>query len=280
MTSIGIVGTENSHAEHYVRLLNVDQRHESVRITGLAGGDSERNRQLAGLGAIDLVVDEPTDLLGNVDAVIVCSRDGRQHRQEAEPFLRAGCGVLVDKPLSCDPADAEALIETAREHKAPLMSSSALRWAPEVDQLRSSESPDVVFVTGRADPDSPYGGLFFYGIHVVELALELVGPGPLSEIDLTQVPDGLLGRAVVGGRTVLLHFADPETRPKNYWGVLAAGSAGSSGAELTLGADYLVPVLDRFLNLLADGVPPLTPEELLVPVQLLAALEAQRPGLA
>lgn len=44
---IGIVGSENSHVDHFIRLLNVDGRHPGNRVVALTGGQSARNVALA-----------------------------------------------------------------------------------------------------------------------------------------------------------------------------------------------------------------------------------------
>ena len=100
MLRIGMIGTENSHITHFTRFLNVEQRHPGVRATALVGGRSERNLELAELGEIELIVDEPAELVGQVDAAIVSTRDGAKHLEHARPLLEAGTPVLVDKPLA------------------------------------------------------------------------------------------------------------------------------------------------------------------------------------
>lgn len=278
-TRIGIVGTENSHAEHYIRMFNVEHRHGDAVVTALSGGDNDRNRHLAAIGAIDRVVSEPADMLEGVDAVIVCSRDGAQHREEASPFLRAGRAVLVDKPLACNLSDARALVDEAGRSGSLLTSFSALRWLPQVEELQEGNEPASVFVTGPADPDSPYGGLFFYGIHVVELALQLVGSGPVGEVTLQRVPDGLVATAAIGQRSAVMQFVHPSTRRGTYWGIVASGQERAAATGLSLaGQDYLVPGVERFVAMMRTGVVPLSQEELLAPVELMVRIVQQLPS--
>ena len=77
---VGFVGTENSHVKHFIRFLNREDRHPGHRAVALAGGRSEHNTDLAEYGGLDLIVDEPAELVGHVDAAIVCNRDGGLHR--------------------------------------------------------------------------------------------------------------------------------------------------------------------------------------------------------
>ncbi|MFD5505935.1 Gfo/Idh/MocA family oxidoreductase, partial [Streptomyces sp. NPDC127061] len=164
---IGIVGTDNSHVDQIVRHLNGDGATGDARVVALSGGRGRRNVALAATGGIAEIVDEPAGLIGLVDAVVVADRDGANHRQQAIPLLAAGLPVFVDKPLSRTVADARAMIDTARAHSAPLTSSSALRWIPDTEALvaRSAQggTPQLVVVSGPADPDGDHGGIFFYG---------------------------------------------------------------------------------------------------------------------
>src|SRR5690625_5218190 len=186
---VGFVGTENSHVKHFIRFLNLENRHAGYRAVALAGGQNERNTELADYGGLDVIVDEPTDLIGQVDAAIVCNRDGGLHRGAAEPLLRAGLPVLVDKPLATTMQDAKALLEAAGQSGSTLVSASALRYVPEIPDF-TTDHPDRgplrhLHVVGPADPDSEYAGLFFYGIHHVEAALQILGNPEVQEADLS-----------------------------------------------------------------------------------------------
>lgn len=73
---IGFIGTENSHTDHFIRFLNAERRHPGFSAVALAGGPSERNDTLKTAGGIDVVVNEPSNLIPHVDAAIISTRDG------------------------------------------------------------------------------------------------------------------------------------------------------------------------------------------------------------
>ena len=77
---VGFVGTENTHVKHFIRFLNIENRHPGVHAIALTGGHSGHNATLATYGGLGMIVDEPADLIGRVDAAIVCHRDGGLHR--------------------------------------------------------------------------------------------------------------------------------------------------------------------------------------------------------
>ncbi|WP_158103413.1 Gfo/Idh/MocA family oxidoreductase, partial [Crossiella equi] len=115
--------------------------------------------------------------VGAVDAVLLCTRDGREHAAQALPLLARGISVWVDKPLATTEADARAMVRAAVDGGLVLACRSGLRDAPAVrrvaEWVRETPGPVTVRIEGPAPADNPYGGRAFYGIHHVELACEL-----------------------------------------------------------------------------------------------------------
>jgi predicted dehydrogenase len=278
---IGIVGTENSHADHYVRYFNTDNRYPDHRVVALAGGNSTRNRDLAAAGNITDIVVAPSDLIGLVDAAVVCSRDGRQHRAEATPFLEASLPVLVDKPLACDVPDARAMLDLAAGKGIAVTSFSALRYSAQTtdlaDRLRSGPDVDTLVVTGPADPASEYAGIFFYGIHIVEIVLALLPGRSLSDLAVHSLEDAVVATASAGPTTVVMEFVRPDTRKTVPWRIVARRAGESIVDELRLDEHYTRPSVDVFAAMLDSGTGPLSRAELLAPVQILSTVAA---GLA
>jgi hypothetical protein len=271
---IGIVGTENSHADHYVRHFNTDQDYPGHRIVALAGGRSERNVKLAEAGGIEHIVDGPEQLVGLVDAGIVCSRDGGQHRAEASVLLEAALTVLVDKPLACSVPDAEAILELAHKRNVPVTSFSALRFSARTTEwaARLTAEPDTIVVSGPADPTSPYAGIFFYGIHVVEIAQALTKGRLWHGISVADLDDAVVATAQAGQTRIVLEFVKPNTRTETPWRLVATGPDGLIAENLKLDADYARPSIDIFAEMLNSGKAPLSDEELLAAVRALSAI--------
>lgn len=277
-----MIGTENSHITHFTKLLNVEERHTGVRATALVGGHSERNLELAELGGIGLIVDEPKDLLGQVDAAIISTRDGARHLADARPLIETGMPVLVDKPLAASTADAEELIRIAQSNSALLLSCSALRFVPEMEYFPSThETGDLrhLHVIGPADPDSEYSGLFFYGIHHVEAALEILGD-PIVEPEALDVVgsrhrDLVTAAFQLGDAHVTLSFITPTETSRVPFHATAVFERAVVSHDLTLGADYNAPALAEFIGMIESGRNTRTPEQLRSPVQILAALVTQ-----
>ncbi|MFG3422930.1 Gfo/Idh/MocA family protein [Micromonospora sp. NPDC049460] len=279
MRRIGIIGTENSHVDHFIRFLNTEQRHPGNRVVALAGGPTDRNAALSETGGIELVVDEPSDLIGRVDAAIVSSRDGRHHRKQAEPLLDAGLPVLVDKPLAASVDDAQAILAAAARGHAPLVSCSALRFVPEVARLTDPQERigrlRQLAVIGPADPDSEWAGLFFYGIHQVELALQLLGDPHVepesASVDLVREGDTTVALTRIGDVVVTFTFVTP-TDDRVPFQVVATGTRGVLTESPTIGPDYNAPALARFVDACDQGRSPVDPRALLSPIVVMAAI--------
>ncbi|WP_116948804.1 Gfo/Idh/MocA family protein [Jiangella endophytica] len=274
MTRIGVIGTESSHVDQFLRLLNVERRHGDAHVVALTGGDTERNRALAAVAGSDVpgFVDTPGDLVGAVDAVLICSRDGRGHRAEAVPLIEAGLPVFVDKPLAGSADDAAAIVGAARTHGVPLYEGSALRFVPAIAEL-AGDRPTAVHVTGPADPAGPHGGLYFYGVHLAEAAFQLIGDDAAGPVDVRAGEGVVTALTTIGDVHVTLTFV--AGRVPFHATVVRAG--GVVSRELALPHDYTAPVLDRFLAVAGKGEPPSEADAaaMVAPVALIDAVTAR-----
>lgn len=276
MTRIGFIGTENSHTDHFIRFLNAEARHPGFTATALAGGVSERNEKLSG-GTLS-IVEEPEDLIGTVDAAIISTRDGARHREQAEPLLRAGMPVLVDKPLATSVADAQAIIAASQERGSVLLSCSALRFLPQIAEVSEggTDSLRQLSLIGPADPDSPYSGLYFYGIHHVEAALEILGnpvvePGSV-QVHVSRHGDTTVALTRIAGVEVSFTFVVPGDGTRVPFYAVATRTDSVTARELVLGPDYNAPSVARFVDALSTGRSPMSAAELLSPIVVMDAI--------
>lgn len=192
MIRVGLVDFDTSHAVEFTRRLNhvdiaEDQWVEGAKVVAGVPGTSQISperipgytAQMKGYGVP--LYDDPAELLGKVDAVLVESVDGSVHLERTRPFLERGLPTFVDKPFACSLADARAMVDLAHRTHAPLMTSSSLRYAPEVVDAQGgtdATGPIVGVATYGPAPTHPRNpGLFHYGIHPVEILFTLMGPG-------------------------------------------------------------------------------------------------------
>ena len=122
-------------------------------------------------------------MVEQVDAVWLgdASGFGDDHFDLVAPGLRKGLPTFCDKPIGGTVAGTRKILEFARKHKAPLMSSSLFRheWGMEA-ALRKRDSGEfgpiqyvVAGVEGGYSPD----GWMVYGQHPAWTVMTLLGPG-------------------------------------------------------------------------------------------------------
>jgi predicted dehydrogenase len=273
---VGIVGTESSHVDHIIDYLNAAAARPGIRVTALAGTADERAKALCRAGGIDLVVPDVPALLDVADALIVASRHGGTHRELALPFLEAGRPVLVDKPFACAVPDAEAMLDAAAKHATLVTSFSAVRYLPESDALAAELAAigpaRSVVATGPADEASEYGGIFFYGIHPVDVALRLA-PGPLRDIRTDRVGESVVASALAGDARVTVNLVKPAPEGPVPFHALVVGRRGIAARELPTGGNYVSHGLAAFLDMVEGTRPPLSRDELLRPVEFLQSVD-------
>lgn len=273
---VAIAGIENSHAWEIVRYLNVDRpAGVPVRVTALVAGEREHTAELAELGGIETIVDSAIELRDRIDALIVTSRDGALHRDLAVPFLEVGIPVWVDKPLAANVADADDILFAAERGGAALTSSSALRWVPDTRELAESLGEvgelQTLTLTGPADPDSEYSGIFFYGIHLADVAQRLL-PGLPTDIDIRTTQNAIVARYRVAGILVTLEFVRPDSDGRVPFRATVAGRHGVIGREIHLSENYVQPGVNAFAEMLESGMPPIPAEQMRAPIELLQAI--------
>ena len=191
MLKLGILDFDTSHAVEFTKRLShqdtpKDQWVDGATIVlGCPGTSKVSPERIAGFTATMKklgvkLVDDPAEMIGKVDGMLIEAVDGSVHWERAKPFLEAGIPCFVDKPFACSVADAKKLIELADKKKLPLFSSSSLRYAPEVVEYTKADKPGKLLgasVHGPASEHDRNPGLFHYGIHAVEMLYTLMGPG-------------------------------------------------------------------------------------------------------
>jgi predicted dehydrogenase len=244
---------------------------DDVRVTHAWTQDEATTKRLCEACAINQACEDPAQMLGAVDAVILARDDWNCHAALAMPFLSAGIPVFIDKPLSLDASELETFTPFLRQGK--LMSCSGLRYAAELDPMRAAEPP-----TGeiRLISAAVLHGLDKYGIHLLEAIGSLGGdfarPQMVTRLPaahesfLLQLPNGLpLHLDCLGavGKTFHLSFF---------------GQAGHLHFDLHDNFSAFRRTLEHFFQMVRTGTPAIAPEETLRLMRLIATAQALRPG--
>lgn len=195
MFRIGIVGSDNSHADAFSKLVNLpdpktgEYAFPDCKVVGIYGFDKERTEQVAKNGNIEFIAEKPEDLMGKVDAVMVVFRHGDLHAEYALPFIKAGIATWIDKPFAIKNEDAKKMIDAAKEHNTLLTGGSTCKYAYDVLMAKNAvEKGSRIgkIKTGAinfpATLENEYGGIYFYGAHLVEMTMAIFGYNPNSVV--------------------------------------------------------------------------------------------------
>ena len=285
---VGIIGLDTSHSVAFTKLLNdpavgpdlagyrvvAAYPHGSKDIETSVSRIPKYTEEVKGFGVE--VVESIEELLKKVDVVMLETNDGRLHLEQAIPVLKAGKPIFIDKPVAASLSDAIAIFEAAKEYNVPVFSSSSLRYAKNVQEIRQGKVVGKVLGADTFSPaklEKTHPDLFWYGIHGVEMLFAIMKTGCKSvtrtstedmDVVVGSWKDGRIG-TYRGGRT-----------GKMGYGGNAFGEEGV--AEIGPYEGYR-PLLVEIVKFFRTGKAPVSPEETLeIYAFMEAADESKRRG--
>jgi len=194
------------------------------------------------------------------DCLVVLSPDNPEHQERlADLALRSGKPVYIDKPFTACRQGAEACFAKARQYGSPLMSCSALRFAPALVRTLDTEfrQGPPTFVSTRGP-----GRFSVYSIHQLEMLVSALGLGARrvmrqggDQADVMQVGYDDERRGVI---TLV---------PASQFGI-ALGSAGQAVKVLDSLEGYYEGFIDELLRFFGTGHSLIAPLETLEIVSL------------
>ena len=219
------------------------------------------------------VVASADELLGAADAhdLVVVAAPNREHVPLGLAAVEAGLHLVVDKPLAASVAEGRRLADSARERGVVasvfhnrrwdgdfltlrrLRSEGALgelltfesrfeRWRPEVDAGKWREG---------GGPEDAGGVLFDLGPHLIDQALELLGPARSVYAEVREVRPG----ARVDD-DVFLALEHESGARSHLWASMVAARIGPRFRALGTRAAYVKHGLDVQEAALRDGADP------------------------
>ena len=235
-----------------------------TRITCAWTQDPAMTAALCAACRIDKACANLTEMLKQVDAVIVARDDWEWHAELAMPFLDAGVAVFVDKPLSLDDRDLSRFQPFLRSGK--LMSCSGLRYAAELDALRIPPaqweigSPKLFVATVLNDIEK-------YGIHMIDAVASLHPAwGHAISVDRLEVPHQAWRIELSDGVPMLLHCLGAVGKTFH---LSVFGERGHRHFDLHDNFSAFRRTLETFFTMVRTGVPPIDPDETLAIMRLI-----------
>src|SRR5699024_8923092 len=142
----------------------------------------------------------------------------------------------------------------------------------------ASGPPRHLHVIGPADPDSEYSGLFFYGIHHVEAALEILGNPAIdpASLDVRAVRrvDTVVASLRIADTEVTFTFVVPDRGPRVPFLAVRVHRVAVVSHDLPLAGDYDAPALRDVPAPDEAASVSGSPAELLAPVTVLSAISS------
>jgi predicted dehydrogenase len=136
---------------------------DNVRVTHAWTQDAEQTERLAAASKIPNTVANVSDMLDEIDGVIIARDDYETHYPLAKDFLTHGKFVFIDKPLSLDISELKFFRKYLKS--GHLMSCAGARYARELDEIRAgiSNFGDIKLIRGTV-----VNGMEKYGVHMLD----------------------------------------------------------------------------------------------------------------
>ena len=214
---LGLVGLCSSHPESWVPIIRELTETKLIDIEVAAAWDSGETRpadfadEFCRRFAIPHAVKNLDDMLPLVDGVIVHTANWDRHMIQAEPFVKAGKAVFIDKPIAGNRKDANLFLDWMKQGYR-VTGGSVIRYCAEVKQFLSIPE------TERGKVCTAYSSIgvddYNYGIHGYSILSGIMGGGIQSvqyigtsnqKQIMIEWSDGRIGLLTVG-KTVWLPF--------------------------------------------------------------------------
>lgn len=141
-----------------------------VNVTHIWTQSGDLSRHIASASRIKQVCENPEDMIGEVNGILLARDDAENHHRLASPFLRAGLPVYIDKPFALSRKKADLLWNESTD-PAQIFTCSALYFSseiqPEKELLKIGPIRSIHAVTPKSWST--------YGAHIVDPVLRILG---------------------------------------------------------------------------------------------------------
>ena len=204
------------------------------------------------------------ELCEKSDAIIILApSDPDKHLEYARRVFPCGKRVYVDKTFAPNYREASEIFELSKKYNTPFFSTSALRYATELDEISDVRH---LMITGGG------GNLEEYIIHQAEMAVKLTGIHSASVNASAQGDQRVIGVKGEGrnGDPVAITFLYAPALP---FSVCVETTEGKS-VYRAIKSDFFVLLLTDILRFFENGEPPFDPVETLAVMALRDAILA------
>ena len=189
--------------------------------------------------------------------LILAPSDPEKHLLYAKTALKYGKPTYIDKTFAPNLAEAQEIFRLGEEYGTKFFSTSALRYATELEKCGS---PDNLLVTGGGS------NLPEYLVHLVEIAVPLLND-PMVYVRIEEVGEARQCYVeTVSGKVATLTWAPPL--PYTVW----ASTAGQSSVYTSIKSEFFKGLMADILRFYETGEPPFDPAQTLEVMRVREAL--------
>jgi predicted dehydrogenase len=282
---LGIVGLDTSHVRVFGEAFNNPGSANALKgarvVAAWPGGSPDLE---ASIGTVPFYTSELRDKFGvrildsieavvaESDGILLTSLDGRVHRVQFERIAPSGKPVFIDKPFATNSADARAIFATARRNNVRMFTSSSLRFAEAVTRVVTPATRAAI--TGAdfcgpvaLEPTNP--GLFWYGIHPVEMLYTALGRGCRSVRCVSNATHDLATGVWGDGRIGTIR--GNRTDNNDYYGLVHFAKNSAAVNVQAPAKWFFTSLAEAILAFMKGGPIPVEPEETLEIIRFIEA---------
>jgi len=153
---------------------------EGAKVTHIWTQDRFLSENVSKVSLIPNIVDDIGDMVHKVDAVILARDDPWNHLKMAEPFIRHGLPLFIDKQLTSTESDLRMMLNLAGEDY-PLMACSSARYTKHTKEVSQRDIGNVKTIHGVSRVN-----WMRYGHHVLEGIIKVWGTEVLGVQSLSK----------------------------------------------------------------------------------------------
>lgn len=151
----------------------------NVEVSHIWTQDTAISQHISASSRIPHIAHKATEMIGQVDGILLARDDAERHLEMARPFLLEGIPIFIDKPLALTRREAQEIF-SLQQYEGQVFTCSSLRYASEFQPTEEIENTlgTLRFIEGIVPK-------FWntYAVHIIEPALNFASKrGSLEEI--------------------------------------------------------------------------------------------------
>lgn len=184
MLKVALLGVDSGHFDVFANLISKEYKNQ-LEVSSIWGENFEQALEKTKLAELsERLIHNDLDLaLVDIDVAMVLGRFADSHLKPALKCLSKKIPVFIDKPVANSRMELEEIKECSEICKTPFESFSIYRFSDVVQEAKTFMSDKQVsgfYLTGPRycqdlGLDLRFSDIYFYGIHSVEILLEVMG---------------------------------------------------------------------------------------------------------